>query len=321
MMQYVIRRLLWVLLVMLILTLVTFFIFYVMPPTDPALAFAGKQPTPETIAEVKRQFGLDQPLYMQYFRFVSNLVTGDEYGWPGFGFSFSTRSPIRDVIFERIGVTFQLAAGAAVIWLLLGIPIGIVSALKRRSVVDRAAMGFALFGVSAPVFWLGLMALFIFWQKLQIAPGTGYVPFSEDPMQWFQHMIMPWCVLALLYAALYARMVRGNLLETLGEDYIRTARAKGLPERTVIGRHALRASLTPVVTMFGLDFGTLLGGAVVTETVFNLQGLGDYVVTSVVGGDLPAVLAVTVFAAFFVTFLNLLIDVIYAALDPRVRYA
>jgi peptide/nickel transport system permease protein len=318
--RYIIRRLLWVIVVLLVITLVTFVTFYVLPPSDPSLTFAGKQPTPQIIAAVRKQFGLDKPIYVQYGLFVKRLFLGDQYGWPGFGFSFATRSAIRPEVFKRAGVTLQLALGGAVVWLLLGVPIGIVSALKRRSLIDRAAMGFALFGVSAPVFWLGLMALFIFWQKLHIIPGSGYASFS-NPLDWFGHMIMPWVVLALLFAAFYARMVRGNLLETMGEDYIRTARAKGLRERTVITKHALRASLTPIVTMFGMDFGTLLGGAIITETVFNLPGLGTYVVRSVGVGDLPVVLAVVTFAALGVTVLNLVVDIVYAYLDPRVRYS
>jgi peptide/nickel transport system permease protein len=306
---------------MLIITMVTFAIFYLLPTQDPAIRFAGRAPTPALVQEVREQLGLADPIYVQYGRFVRNLVLGDEYGWPGLGFSFATRTPIRPEILERTVVTFQLAAGAAVVWLMLGIPIGIISALKRRTMADRLAMGFALFGVSAPVFWLGLMALFIFWEKLGWLPGTGYVPFGENPAEWFAHMILPWVVLALLFAAFYARMVRGNLIETLGEDYIRTARAKGLSERKVIGKHALRSSLTPVVTMFGVDFGTLLGGAIITERVFNIPGLGDYAISAVEDQNLPVILAVTVFAALFITVLNLIIDVVYAYLDPRVRYS
>ena len=181
-------------------------------------------------------------------------------------------------------------------------------------------MGFALFGVSAPVFWLGLMSLFIFWQKLGWLPGTGYVPLSESPTDWFLHLVQPWFVLALLYAAFYARMTRGNLLETMGEDYIRTARAKGLSERRVVLKHGLRASLTPVVTMFGMDLALLLGGAVITETVFNIQGLGNLVVSATFNQDLPAVLGVVVLGAFAVAVMNLVVDVVYAWLDPRVRY-
>jgi len=221
--RYVIRRMLWVVLVVLVVTMITFVIFYVMPPTDPATRFAGKQPTPELVAQVKEQLGLDKPVYQQYALFVKRLFLGDEYGWPGLGFNYDGRVSVRDEIVRRAPISFQLAFGAAIIWLVMGISIGIVSALKRRTFLDRFAMGFALFGVSAPVFWLGLMGLFIFWQKLGLLPGTGYVPFSVNPYDWFMHMIMPWTVLALLYAAYYARMVRGNLIETMGEDYIRTA--------------------------------------------------------------------------------------------------
>ncbi len=318
--RYIVRRLLWVAVVVLIITAFTFVIFFVMPPTDPAVQFAGKNPTPEQIAEVRRQFGLDKPLYQQYGLFLKNIFTGDEYGWPGLGFSFVTRSPVRDLLLDRLPVTIQLALGAALVWLCLGIPIGIVSAIKRRSLVDRVSMLSALFFVSAPVFWLGLMALWLFWYKLKISPGTGYVPIGQSFGGWLSHMVMPWVVLALLYAAFYARMTRGNLIETMGQDYIRTARVKGLTEWKVIMKHGVRASLTPVVTLIGLDLGALLGGAVITETVFNLQGIGQWAVNSVFQGDLPAVLAVTVIVALAVTLMNLIVDVVYAYLDPRVRF-
>jgi peptide/nickel transport system permease protein len=206
------------------------------------------------------------------------------------------------------------------VWVAVGIPIGILSALRPRSIGDRLAMGFALFGVSAPVFWLGLMFLYLFWFKLKIASGSGFVPISAGILPWLNHLIMPWVVLALLYVAFYARMSRGNLIETMTEDYIRTARAKGLSEGRVVLKHGLRASLTPVVTMFGMDLGALLGGAIVTESVFNIQGLGHLAVDSVFQLDLYAVVDVTIVAAFFVIFFNLLVDVMYAYLDPRVRY-
>lgn len=317
--RYIARRLLYMLLVVLIITLATFLIFYVMPPGNPAVLFAGKQPTPQVIAAVEEQFGLDQPLYIQYGRFVKNLFLGDEYGWPGLGFSYDTRSPVKASIVDRIPVTIQLGVGAALLWLVLGVSVGIISALRRRTLVDRAAMGFALFGVSAPVFAVGLLGLYIFWQRLGWSAGTGFVPLREDPGEWFSHMWLPWAVLSLQFAAFYARMVRGNLLETLGEDYIRTARAKGLPERTVIGKHALRSSLTPVVTIFGLDFSLLLGGAILTESVFNLPGLGQLVISAVNRSDIPVVLATTVLAALFVTFMALVVDLVYGLLDPRVR--
>jgi peptide/nickel transport system permease protein len=318
--RYIVRRLLWVVVVLLIITAITFVIFFVMPPTDPATTFGGRSPTPELIAEIEHQFGLDKPVYVQYGLWLKHLVFGDEYGWPGLGFSYATRTPIRELLLDRLPITITLAVGAALVWLCIGIPIGVISAVKRRSLVDRASMSMALFFVSAPVFWLGLMALWVFWYKLKVSPGTGYVPISQSFTGWFSHMILPWTVLALLYAAFYARMTRGNLLDTLGQDYIRTARVKGLPERTVVLKHGLRASLTPLVTMFGLDLAGLIGGAVITETVFNLQGVGQWAVASVFQGDLPVVLAVTVVVAIAVTMMNLIVDIVYAYLDPRVRY-
>ena len=318
--RYVIRRLLWVLLVVLLITFFTYLIFFKMAP-DPVAQFAGKQPTPQLKAEIREQLGLDQPFLQQYGSFLDRTFLGDEYGWPGLGFSYDTRTAVKPQLMERAWVSIQLALGGAVVWLMMGIPIGIVSAIKRRTLVDRLAMGFALFGVSAPVFFLGLVALYVFWQQLGLLPGTGYVPFSENPADWFGHFIMPWFVLALLYAAFYARMVRGNLIETMSEDYIRTARAKGLTERKVVAKHGLRASLTPIVTMFGMDLGLLLGGALITETVFNIPGLGIWVVQSVQRNDFPVVVAVTLVAAFAVTAMNLIVDIFYAYLDPRVRYS
>ena len=206
-------------------------------------------------------------------------------------------------------------------WVLIGVPIGIISAVKRRSIWDRAGMVFALFGVSAPVFWLAYLFLYVFWFKLQWAPPSG-IPIGENVVEAVLHgrFLLPWTVLSLTFAAFYARMIRGNLIETMGEDYIRTARAKGLPEKRVIYRHGLRAALTPVVTMFGLDLATLLGGAFITETVFNLPGVGQYAVRAIFNNDFPSVMGVTIFGAFFIALATLLVDVAYAFLDPRVRY-
>jgi peptide/nickel transport system permease protein len=320
--RYIARRLLWVAFVLLVITVLSFLIFFVMPPTDPAVTFAGKIPTKETIAEVRRLFGLDKPILVQVLDFIKRIFLGDQYGWPGLGFSFNTRSALKPIIFSRMWVTIQLAVGAAVVWLAVGIPIGILSALRPRSIFDRLAMGFALIGVSAPVFFLGPVFLYVFWFKLRIAPSSGYYSIAGNGVVvWFQHFIMPWVVLALLYAAFYARMTRANLIETMGQDYIRTARAKGLSERRVVVRHGLRASLTPLVTMFGLDFGALLGGAFITETVFNLPGIGNYAIKSAFSGDLYAILDVTLIAGFFITFANLVVDIVYAFVDPRVRYS
>jgi peptide/nickel transport system permease protein len=306
--------------VVLLVTMFTFLIFYVMPPGDPAVRFAGRQPTDETIAQIRENFGLDKAWYTQYGIFIKNLATGDEWGWPGLGFSYDTRVAVRDELLDRLPRTLFLVFGAAILWVIIGVTIGVISAIRRGSPIDRLAMGFALFGVSAPVFWLGLVALFVFWQKLGILPGTGYVPFGESPKDWILHLILPCSVLALLYAAFYARMTRGNLLDVMGEDYIRTARAKGLSERRVIMKHGLRASLTPIVTMFGMDVALLVGGAVITETVFNWQGLGSWVIRATFDSNLPVVVGVVVVGAFFVVVMNVIVDVLYAYLDPRVRY-
>lgn len=318
--RFLVRRLLGLVVVLLVITAITYLIFFVMSPVDPALLFAGKQPTPQVIAQIKAQFGLDKPVWMQYGLFVEHVFLGDRYGWPGLGFSFVTRASVRSQLWPRLAITATLAIGASIIWLALGIPLGVLSAIKERSLTDRVAMGFALFFVAAPVFWVGLMFLWLFWFKLGIAAGTGYYPPGQYGIAtWLNHMIMPWIVLALVEAAWYARMTRAGLIETMGEDFIRTARAKGLSENRVIFKHGLRASLMPVVTMFGMDLGLLFGGAIIVETVFNLQGIGQWAVSSVATGDLPVILAVTLVSAFAITLANVAVDICYAFLDPRVR--
>src|SRR6476661_7628349 len=321
MLYYLVRRVVWALGVLLAVSAITFAIFYLMPPGDPALRFAGKQPTTESIKQVRQNLGLDKPWYVQYGKFLKATATGDKYGWPGLGFSYDSNVSIRSKVIERAPRTLSLILGASIIWLVFGVVIGVISAIKRRSLVDRLAMGFALFGISAPVFWLGLMGLFIFWYKLGWTAGTGYVSPTTSITGWADHLLLPWIVLALLYAAIYARMVRGNLLDAMGEDFIRTARAKGLSESRVIFRHGLRASLAPIVTMFGLDIALLVGGAVITESVFNLDGLGFMAIDSVFRQDLPGVLGVVLVGTFAVVIMNLLVDIAYAFLDPRVRYA
>jgi peptide/nickel transport system permease protein len=308
-------------LVILVVLFITFLVFFKLPNGDPALRFAGKSPSPETLALVRHRLHLDEPFYKEFGYFVWHFARGDENGWPGLGYSYSGFVPVKDQIKERAPRTLWLIFGAATIWLVVGVGIGVLSAVKRRSIIDRAAMGFALFGISAPVFWLGLMALWIFWRKLHWTAGTGYVPLSDGFGAWFSHLILPWTVLALLYMAIYARMTRNNLLETLGEDYIRTARAKGLSERQVIFKHGLRASLTPIVTLFGLDVALLVGGAIITESVFNLQGLGWLAINGAVNQELPQVLGVVLLTATAVAIMNLVVDIVYAFLDPRVRYA
>jgi peptide/nickel transport system permease protein len=318
---FIVRRLLWALLVVNVVVFITFLVFYKLPNGDPALRFAGRSPTTANLVLIRHRMHLDRPFYAEYFYFVKNFFAGDEYGWPGLGYSYGNFVSVRSEILTRTPRTLLLILGAASIWLIFGVTIGVVSAIRRRTVVDRAAMGFALFGISAPVFWLGLMAIYIVWKKLGLTSGTGYSPIDQGVGQWFGHMILPWTVLALLYIAIYARLTRNNLLEVLGEDYIRTARAKGLSERRVILRHGLRASLTPIVTIFGLDIALLVGGAIITETVFNIQGLGWLAYYSAYNQDLPTLVGVVICTATAVAIANLIVDILYAFLDPRVRYA
>ena len=318
--RYIIRRLLWTVLVVVLVTLLTFVIFFVMPKGDPATRFAGKSPTPELLQEVKESLGLDKSVPEQYGLFLKRLVVGDEYGWPGLGKSFQTKQAVKPELVQRAQVTITLIIGGAILWLAIGIPVGVISALRRGSALDRISMGTALFFVSAPVFWLGLLSLYVFWKKLGWLPGTGYVSFGSDPWAWFSHMFLPWMVLALLFAAIYARVVRGNMIDVMTEDYIRTARAKGLSERRVVLKHELRTGITPVITLLAIDLGVLVGGTIVTETVFNLQGLGNWLLVAAQNNDLPVTLAVTVLVAAAVSILSLVADILYAVLDPRVRY-
>jgi peptide/nickel transport system permease protein len=321
--RYLIRRSLFLILVLWIVSVLTFLIFVKLPSGDPARRFAGRRTNERILEQVRENLGLDRPVWVQYSRFAKGLVP-----WPGWFlneqayFSYSNYVPVKDEIILRLPVTIALSAGAAVLWLLIGIPIGIVSAVKPRSVADRGGMLFALFGVSAPVFWVGFMLLFIFHHKLHWLPGSGLDSRSTILAQVLSgKFILPWVALSLAFAAFYTRMVRGNLIETMSEDYIRTARAKGLSERRVIFKHGLRSALTPVVTMFGMDLGVLLGGAIITETVFDLDGLGRYAIQGILGNDIPAVMGVTVVATFFIIIANLVVDVMYAVLDPRVRYS
>jgi peptide/nickel transport system permease protein len=321
MILYILRRLVWTIIVVLAVLFLSYAVFFLLPEGDVATRFAGKVPTPQLLAEIRIRLGLNHPWYVQYALFVKRFVTGDAYGWPGLGYSFGSGVSVLSEITSRASRTLWLIAGAATIWLFMGVAIGVLSAVRRRTIFDRAAMGFALFGISAPIFWLGLMSLWLLWFKLGIGGGTGYTPISQGVGAWAGHLILPWCCLALLYAAFYARITRNNLLETLGEDYIRTARAKGLPERTVIFKHGLRASLTPIVTMFGMDTALLVGGAVITETVFNLQGLGWLAIQSAENQDLPTLIGVVMLTATAVAIANLIVDILYAFIDPRVRYA
>ncbi|HEY5261114.1 MAG TPA: ABC transporter permease, partial [Solirubrobacteraceae bacterium] len=314
-----IRRVAWAALVVAVVTLITFAIFFLLPSGNPAARFAGREATPATIHAINRELGLDHPWYVQYGLFTKHLVLGDQYGWPGLGFSYDSHESVLQQLKVRAPKTLSVALGAIVLWLVLGVSIGTVSAARPHSIWDKLGTGFALLGVSVPVFWLGLLSLYLFWQTLHVLPGTGYVPFATSPAQWFLHLVQPWAVLAFMYSAWYARMTRASLSETLKQDYVRTARGNGAGEFTVVVKHGLRAAITPVVTMLGMDIALLVGGTIVVETIFNIQGIGYWVVQSVVNEDFPVVVGVVVVGAVAVVIFNLIVDIAYAALDPRVR--
>jgi peptide/nickel transport system permease protein len=319
MLLYVVRRILWGVFLLFAVSAITFLIFYTFPSADPAALRAGRQATPQLIAQIRHSLGLDQPVYVQYWRYMRGLVLHFNLGY-----SYQNSVSVRSELFARLPVTISLTVGAFVVWMLVAIPVGIISALRRRSVLDRTTMGLSLVGISAPVYWLGLLALFAFSSDIglvHLLPGAGtYVPLAQDPWGWFTSLLMPWCVLAAAFAAFYARMIRGNLIDVLGQDYVRTARAKGLSEERVVVRHALRSALMPIVTMAGLDIGILLGGAILTETVFNIPGIGRFAYDAIVNSDLPAIQGTVLFGAFFIIVANIVVDVLYAFVDPRVRY-
>jgi peptide/nickel transport system permease protein len=316
---YIVRRVLWVIVLLFLVSAITFVIFFVLPSADPAQLRAGRQPNPALVAAIRHKLGLDKPIYVQYLHYMGRLVLH----WD-FGYSYQNNISVKSQIFDRLPATISLAAGAAVVWLTIGIAVGTLSAVRRRSAFDRLAMTGALIGISAPVYWLGLVSLFLFSNDIgtfKLLPGSGsYVPLTQDPAKWFMSLLMPWFVLAASYAAFYARLLRGNLIDVMGEDYIRTARAKGLTERRVIARHGIRSAITPVVTALGLDIGFLLGGAILVETVFNIPGVGRLAFDSIQNSDLPMIQGTVLLGAFFIVVMNLVVDVSYAFLDPRVRF-
>ena len=325
----VVRRLLAMVGMLIALSMIVFLIFNALP-ADPARLTCGKSCSPSVIAANRTRLGLDQPLPVQYGKFVKGIFVGRTYGEgtatfdchiPCLGYSFRRGEQVTDLITRSLPVSIQVALGAFFLWILFGVSMGIFAALRRGKWQDRTLMGVALVGYSFPSFFIGLIFIFVLQIKLHVIGFGGYVSFFSNPGQWFSGLILPWITLALLYAAFYARLTRNQMLETMGEDFIRTARAKGLPERTVIGKHALRAGLTPLVTAAGLDLAGLLGGAVITEAVFNLPGMGRLAIDSVVDADLPVITAVTLIVATFIIVANLVVDILYAVIDPRVRLA
>lgn len=328
---YLIRRLIAVVVMVLVVLLATFTVFFMLPKwagQDIAVLFAGKSSGAEQLAGIRIKLGLDDPLLVQFWDFIKGIPMGRDYAngadvthcpAPCFGYSFRTEAPVWETLKDALPVTAALAAGACVLWLVAGVATGVLSALKRGTVWDRSAMITALGGVSLPVFFTGMIAMGLFvhtlgWVKIEDTLTT------EDPINiWFETLILPWIVLAFLNAAMYARLTRATMLEVLGEDYIRTARAKGLGEAVVIRRHALRSAMTPILTVFGLDLGVLMGGAVLTESTFNLPGLGLEAVKAISNKDLPVILGVTLCASLAIALANLVVDLLYAVIDPRVR--
>jgi peptide/nickel transport system permease protein len=320
---YIVRRLIWVFFLLFVVTLITFVVFTVLPAADPAVLRAGRQPSPELVESIREQFGLSDPLYVQFFGYIGDILPffgGDGFN---FGYSYQSNQEVLPQILDRLPATIFLTAGAVILWLSIGIPIGVISAIKTGTWLDRVSMTLALIAISAPVYFLGLVALFLFDDSIgryPLLPGSGAYQEADTVLGKGEALIMPWCVLAAAFAAIYARFLRGNLIDTMQEDYIRTARSKGLSERRVIFRHGVRSAITPIVTLLGLDIGILLGGAILTETVFNIPGIGRFAYEAIVRFDLPVIQGTVLFGAFFIVIMSLIVDILYAFIDPRVRY-
>lgn len=310
--RFVARRLAGMVAVLFAVSVLVFVIFNVIPSADPARQLAGRSANPQLIESITAEWGFDEPLPQQYATMMENILTGKVI-------SYETRENVDERIVEGIPATFSLCIGAAAIWMFFGILFGYVSAVRAGGLLDRTLTIVAVTGISIPVFWLAAILLNYLTYKLELFPSGNYVPFTENPLEWASHLILPWITLAIVYIGFYSRVLRANMLDAMGEDYVRTARAKGLGERQVMVRHVLRNSLIPIVTLFGLDFGGLLGGAIVVEGIFNINGIGQYAYESLINLDLPPIMAITLFGAFFIVLFNALVDVAYAWLDPRVR--
>ena len=310
--RFAIRRLIGMVAVLFAVSVLTFLIFNVVPNSDPAQRMAGKSATPELVASITEEWGFDESLPQQYLTMMEKIFSGDVISYEG-------RENVDERIVEGIPATFSLCVGAAVIWMFFGILFGYLSAVRAGGLLDRTLTVVAVAGISMPVFWLAAIFLNYLTYKIELFPSGGYVELTEDPIEWVNHLILPWVTLAILYVGFYSRVLRSNMLDAMGEDYVRTARAKGLGERQVMTRHVLRNSLIPIVTLFGLDFGALLGGAILIEAIFSLNGIGQYAYESLKNFDLPPIMAIVLFGAFFVVLFNALVDIAYAYLDPRIR--
>ena len=337
MIRFIIRRSLGAFLVLIVVSFVTFLIFQLAPflsHSSPVYYYVGKIPFPPGSLQLKlleHKFGFDLPWYQQYWHWLHGILFGQSLSDgvdppvycapPCLGYSFQQNTAVGTLIWQALPVSLSLAVGAATLWLLGGVLIGTLSGLRPGSIIDRVGMTLALGGVSLPIFFTGPVLLLVFEYQLKWLNNPAYASLTSNPLQWLESMILPWIALAFLFAALYARLTRASMLETMSEDFIRTARAKGLSRRRVVVNHGLRAALTPIVTIFGIDLGQLIGTTVITETVFNLRGLGWLSVTSIRQHDLPVIMGVTLVAAFALVIANLIVDILYAFVDPRVRLA
>lgn len=329
MIGFLLRRTAAMLVTLLVICALTFAVFYLLP-NDPAAQFCGKDCSVERIALVRRQLGLDDPLIVQFGRYVLGIFAGQTFGsgqyavscdFPCFGYSFQSAQPVWDLMMDRLPTSASLAVGAAVLWLGLGVSAGVLSALRRGTWIDRTVMVGTIGIAALPVYFTAMILLYVVVTLLGILPYPRYIAFTENPGGWIANLILPWITLALINAAIYARMTRSSVIETMAEPYVRTARAKGLRERRVVGRHGLRPALTPVATMLGMDLGGLLAGALITESLFSLPGVGKLFADSLNKADQPVIMGITLLASFFIVTSNLVVDLLYAWIDPRARLA
>jgi peptide/nickel transport system permease protein len=321
--RYIGFRLLGIVVVLFVIATVTFAIFYLLP-ADPAQLSCGRPCTSEALARASAFMGTDLPWWQQLGEFLKGIVVGRHFGQldcdaPCFGYSFQRNTSVTDLVVDRFPITASIAIGAALLWLVTGVAGGVISALRRGTALDRGIMTVAIAGVSTPVYLAGVIAILLFGFVLRWLPTTGYVPFEDDPWEWFRHLLLPWATIAFVSAAVYTRLTRGEMLDVLGLDYVRTARAKGISESRVVVRHGLRTALLPVITVFGLDLGALLGGTVIVEKVFSLPGLGSLLIDAVNYLDLQLIVGLTLYSAFVVVLLNFIVDLVYGFVDPRVR--
>ena len=311
--RFIVRRLISMVFVMFAVSVLVFLIFNVLPNGDPAQRIAGKVPTETQVEAIREEWGFNDPVYKQYLTTMEKLFTGDMV-------SYFTQLNVVEEIWKGVPRTFALAIGAALIWMAFGVALGLYSAMRAGKTSDRLVTLLALIGISMPVFWIGALMNHYLGFKLGIFPNGGYVEFTENPLDWAHHLILPWIALSILFIGVYSRVLRGNILDTMNEDFVRTARAKGISERQVLIKHVLRNSLISITTLWGLDFAVVIGGgAILTETVFSLQGVGQYAADAIGQLDQPPIMAVTMFGAFFVVFFNAVVDIVYATLDPRIR--